>query len=103
MLTINTTKQLQFVFIEDKRAAALEPLDAESGYEYERGFGYYKSVRDAGCQFFADHIPSGISTISYESVVSYEGEFMSGPASLKCMYRPDVNAWSGMGRVKVEE
>jgi uncharacterized protein YfaS (alpha-2-macroglobulin family) len=100
-LTIQAPRQLQYVFIEDRRAAALEPLDASSGYEYGNAFTYYKSVRDAALQFFAEKIPAGISTLRYETVVSGEGRFTNGPASLQCMYQPAVRAWSGSGILEI--
>jgi alpha-2-macroglobulin len=93
-ITIDAPRFLPYVFISDSHAAGLEPTDASSGYEYGTGFSYYKSVRDAGFQFFAEKIPSGISTISYEMVVSAEGDFNNGPASLQCMYQPAVRAYS---------
>ena len=98
-LEIESPRPLQYVYIDDKRAAGLEPLVNNSGYEYAP-FGHYRSVRDAGIQFFADYIPSGKHTISYEVKVAHEGSFMNGPASLQCMYRPDVNAVSNSLIVK---
>ena len=73
----------------------MEPSDASSGYEYGAGFGYYKSVRDQGYQFFAEKTPSGISTISYETVIAHEGLFYSGTSSLQCMYAPQMKAYCG--------
>jgi len=93
-LTINANKALRFVYIDDKRAAAFEPVEIASGYNYSGGVSYYQSIRDAGMQIFAEFIPSGKSTISYEWVVSQEGEFLNGPASLQCMYKPEANAYS---------
>ncbi len=94
IITIDAPRFLQYVFINDNHAAGLEPKDGSSGYEYGTGFSYYKSVRDAGFQFFAEKIPAGVSTISYEMVVSAEGNFNNGPASLQCMYQPAVRAYS---------
>ncbi len=96
IITIDAPRQLKYVFIDERRAATLEPAEAESGYEYRGNFGYYKSVRDAGYQFFAEQIPSGITTIAYETVVSKEGHFNNGPVSLQCMYQPQTRAY-GMG------
>lgn len=93
IITIDAPKQLKYVFIDEKRSAAAEPKDASSGYEYSKYFNYYKSVRDAGYQFFAEEIPSGISTIEYETVVSAEGTFSNGPVALQCMYQPQIRAY----------
>jgi uncharacterized protein YfaS (alpha-2-macroglobulin family) len=95
VLTVNNSKALQYVFVDDKRAALFEPISNSSGYGYAEGFDYYKSVRDAGFQFFMDNIPSGKHEISYELKVAQEGTFFSGPAVLQCMYKPEVTAYGG--------
>ncbi|MFT3683232.1 MAG: MG2 domain-containing protein [Ferruginibacter sp.] len=94
IISIETPKQLPYVFIDEKRAAALEPANGSSGYRYRKDFNYYESVRDAGYQFFAEQIPSGISTIEYETIVAKEGIFNSGTVSLQCMYKLEVSAYS---------
>jgi len=94
ILTIETPKALRYVYIDDKRAAAFEPKENSSGYRYGQGLGYYLSVWDAGMQFFTSFIPAGRSTISYEMIIAQEGEFRSGPASLQCMYKPEINAYT---------
>ena len=96
IITIDAPRQLKYVFVDERRSATLEPAEAESGYEYGGNFSYYKSVRDAGYQFFAEQIPSGITTIAYETVVAKEGHFNNGPVSLQCMYQPQTRAY-GMG------
>ena len=94
VITMQSARPLQYVFINDKRAATFEPLDNSSGYSYADGLYYYQSVRDAGNQFFLDFIPSGKHSISYEMKVAQEGVFSNGIAQLQCMYRPDINAYS---------
>ncbi len=101
MLTVSSAKLLQFVLLEDKRAAALEPANGESGYQYEGGLYFYRSVRDASLVFFIEKIPAGIYTISYETVVAKEGSFADGFTSLQCMYQPAVQAYSGGGKLEV--
>jgi len=103
VLTIQSSKALHYVFIDDKRAAAFEPVNNNSGYEFGTGFNYYRSLRDAGFQFFADFIPSGKVEISYELKVAQEGEFLNGPAVLQCMYKPEVTAYSNGLTVKTEK
>jgi alpha-2-macroglobulin len=98
IITIENAKQLKYVFIDEKRAAGLEPKDAISSYEYSKGFSYYQSVRDAGYQFFAEQIPSGIHTIIYYTTVAKEGIFYNGVVALQCMYSPSVKAY-GSGNV----
>ena len=102
-LTITTPRQLQYVFINEKRAAACEPTQGLSGYEYGKGISYYKSVRDIGFHFFAEKIPAGVSAISYETVIAKTGHFTYGPASLQCMYRPDIQAYSNSPELEIKE
>jgi hypothetical protein len=94
---------LQYVFINDKRAAAFEPLDNSSGYRYNDGVHYYQSVKDAGYQFFADFIPSGKHNIEYEVKLAQEGSFTNGIAVLQCMYRPDITAYSNGLKITCEK
>ncbi|MBE7174038.1 MAG: TonB-dependent receptor plug domain-containing protein [Williamsia sp.] len=103
VLTIESNRLLQYVFIDDKRAAALEPADALSGYRYENGVPFYASVKDASMLFFADKISAGVHTFSYETVVAQEGLFTNGAALLQCMYQPDVRAYSTGRRIAVEQ
>ena len=92
-LTIQTQKMLTYVFIEDNRAAAFEPVDNLSGYQYSNSIGYYKSVKDIGVQFFVNNIPPGKHTISYDVTVMKEGVFTNGFATLQCMYKPGVKVY----------
>jgi len=93
-LTIETSSRLKFVHISDPRAAAFEPKDNNSGYQYANGFSYYRSVKDTGLELFTESVPRGISEINYELVVAMDGLFTSGPATLQCMYQPSVTAYS---------
>ncbi|HSZ32709.1 MAG TPA: alpha-2-macroglobulin family protein, partial [Puia sp.] len=102
VLTINTARQLNYVFINDRRAATMEPRETESGYEYGDGLKYYQSVKDVGYLFFVDKIPSGIHNIEYETVISASGNFTNGPASLQCMYQPSINTYSNVGNIVVK-
>ncbi len=79
----------------------MEPQEIESGYKYDDGLEYYQSVKDAGYLFFVDKIPSGIHSISYETIISASGNFTNGPASLQCMYQPSINTYSNTSKVIV--
>jgi alpha-2-macroglobulin len=98
-LTIETSSRLKFVHISDPRAAAFEPKDNNSGYQYNNGLSYYQSVKDTGLELFTESIPRGISEINYELVVAMSGQFTSGPAKLQCMYTPSATAYSNTQKV----
>jgi hypothetical protein len=100
-LTVETASRLKFVQLSDPRAAAFEPGESKSGYEYGNGFSYYRSLRDTGLGLFFEQLPRGISEISYELIVAHFGEFKAGPATLSCMYQPAINAYSSTQIIKV--
>jgi uncharacterized protein YfaS (alpha-2-macroglobulin family) len=102
-LTFESPRLLRYVFIEDKRAAAFEPADNSSGNEYQDGIDFYKSIRDAGMQFFANRITAGRHQIRYEVVVSREGTYYNGFASMQCMYNPAIKVFSGIQSIRVAE
>lgn len=103
VISIETAVNLPFVYIDDKTSGAFESTDLHSGYEYASGVQYYKSVRDAGMQFFSDLIPAGRTEISYELTVIQEGTFTNGPASLQCMYKPEKTAYSNSILIKTQD
>ena len=100
-LVIETNHELRYVLINDRRSSALEPIETSSEYVYGN-LPHYRSVRDDGVRLFADYIPAGRHTVSYEVRVAFEGEFCNGMASLQCMYRPDISAYSMNMGLKAE-
>lgn len=103
VLTIETAVNLPYVYIDDKSGGAFEAVDQHSGYRYGDRIGYYRSVRDAGMQFFASLIPAGKTEISYELKVTQTGMFTNGPASLQCMYKPEKAAYSNSALINITE
>jgi len=93
-LTIETASRLKFVHISDPRAAAFEPKENKSGYQYAAGISYYQSIKDTGLELFAESVPRGITSINYDLVVAMGGSFACGPAHLQCMYQPSAAAYS---------
>lgn len=100
VLGIETQKPLSFVQLDDYRAAAFEPVEQKSGYQYQNRISYYQSMRDTGYQIFAEFIPSGKSELSYELKVVQEGSFANGPAMLSCMYKPEIASYSNSFVIK---
>lgn len=99
-LSIETPKPLTFVQLDDYRAAAFEPVEQKSGYQYQDKTSFYQSVRDTGYQIFTEFISSGKSEFSYQLKVVQEGTFANGPAVLSCMYKPEIAAYSNSFMIK---
>lgn len=102
VIVLETSKTLRYVWINDKRSAALEPQEYKSGHEYGKYFSYYKSIHDDGIDFFAEFIPSGRTEIEYEMVVAQEGKFSGGIAVLQCMYQPSITSYSNLENLWVK-
>jgi alpha-2-macroglobulin len=103
VLTIETAVNLPYVYIDDKSGGAFEAVDQHSGYRYGDRISYYRSVRDAGMQFFTSLVPAGKTEISYELKVTQTGTFTNGPASLQCMYNPEKAAYSNSALINTTE
>lgn len=91
-LTVETTRNMEFVFLKDLRAATLEPIDKISGYKYRDGVGYYQSISDASMEYFFDYLPKGKYTFQYSMQVNQEGSFSNGYAIIQCLYAPEFSA-----------
>jgi hypothetical protein len=100
---LRTDRYLDFVHLKDLRAAGLEPVDALSGYQWQGGLGYYRSIRDAGMHFFFDRIAPGTYVLEYDLRVTHQGDFSNGITTAQCMYAPEFGSHSEGVRVKVEE
>lgn len=101
-LTVEAAASLQYIHINDPRAALFEPGENTSGYRYAKGVGYHQSIRDTGIEIFTEAIPRGTTEFTYDIVVVHSGEFTSGPATLQCMYQPALTAYSSTQRFKAE-
>jgi hypothetical protein len=101
-LTVEAAISLQYIHINDPRAALFEPGENSSGYRYSKGVGYYQSIRDTGIELFTEAMPRGISEFTYDVIVAHSGEFNSGPATLQCIYQPALTAYSGTQSFKAE-
>ena len=102
-LTITTDRNLEFVALEDLRAAGLEPTETLSGYEWNGGAGYYRTTRDNCTQFFFDYLPQGTYVLEYASWANNAGRFADGIATLQCLYAPEYAAHSAGGQLVINE
>lgn len=100
---LRTDRWLDFVHLKDLRAAGLEPVDALSGYAWQGGLGYYRSIRDAAMHFFFDRVAPGTYVFEYDLKVTHAGEFSNGITSAMCMYAPEFSSHSEGLRLEVLE
>ena len=88
-IEISTDRDLEYVHLKDSRAAALEPIEQISGYQWRNGLGYYQSMKDASANFFFSYLPKGSYVFEYPLRASQKGVFSSGISTIQCYYAPE--------------
>ena len=99
-LTIQSERDYDFVQVQDKRAACLEPLKQLSGYDW-RG-GYYCSPRDNTTNFFFDRLSKGKHVIETEYYIDRTGHYETGICTVQCAYAPEFRGTTHSQTIKVE-
>ena len=102
-LVVRTQEDLDYVLLKDQLASCMEVGNQLSGYRFEQGVGYYRSINDASVQYFFEHLPKGTYIFELPFDVSHEGQFSAGIATLQSLYAPDYSANSSGGLIVVEE
>ena len=100
-LKIESSQDMEFVFLKDLRAACLEPVEQMSRYNYNDGMLYYQSNSDTFMGFYFDKLPKGKHQVSYSMFVTKEGNFSNGYALIQCMYSPEFSAYSESMKIDV--
>ncbi|MDE7407065.1 MAG: hypothetical protein K2M76_01485, partial [Muribaculaceae bacterium] len=103
MLTVSSTRDMDYVAIVDERAAALEPVEQTPAPIFSEGLYFYRENRDANTRIMIDHMPKGTYLLSYEMWVNNAGQFSSGVASLQSQYAPQLAAHSSGSLISVSE
>lgn len=96
-ITITADRDYDFVQVQDKRAACLEPVSQASGYQW----GYYLETKDHATNYFFDHLSKGRHVVETTYYVDRAGDYTSGIATVQCAYSPAFNGREGGKRIKV--
>jgi uncharacterized protein YfaS (alpha-2-macroglobulin family) len=101
-LVIQSARAVDYVAVEDMRAAAFEPETLLSAYRYTGGLYYYEEVKDAVTRFFIRHLPKGTFVMEYPLLVTQKGTFTNGMARIQSLYLPSFAAHSSGRKIKVQ-
>ena len=101
-LLIRSARAVDFVHVQDFRAAAFEPEKLLSAYERKGGLAYYEEIRDASTDFFIRHLPKGTFMLEYPLLVTQKGVFSNGMARIQSLYLPSYVAHSSGGKIQVQ-
>ena len=91
-LTLNASRDLQYVSVADSRGACLEPADQISSYTVTDGLWVYRETRDASTILLLDFLPRGTHVITYDCYVDRPGRYTLGIAQAQSLYAPAVTA-----------
>ena len=87
-ITIETTRDLDFVQVIDRRAACMEPVRQLSGYQQ----GAYVSPKDAATHYFYYGLAKGKHVIETEYYIDRAGRYETGTCTVGCAYAPEYRA-----------
>ncbi|MCD8291812.1 MAG: MG2 domain-containing protein [Prevotella sp.] len=97
-ITIKADRDYDFVQVNDKRAACIEPVEQLSGYHN----GYYRTPKDCSVNYYFDSMTKGTHIIESEYYVDRSGQYETGTCTVQCAYSPEYSAIAPSQVVKVE-
>lgn len=100
-LLIHANRDMQYMAIDDDRAACLEPVDQLPQPIYSEGICFYRENRDASTNMFVTNMPKGTYLLEYELWVNNAGVFSSGIATIQSQYAPQLSAHSSGSKIAV--
>lgn len=87
-LTITADRDYDFVQVIDKRAACLEPVKQNSGYQWG---GYYVAPKDYTTNYYFDSMSKGTHIVETEYFIDRSGSYQTGTCSAQCAYSPEYS------------
>lgn len=87
-ITIESSRDLDFVQIVDRRAACMEPVGQLSGYRD----GMYCSPKDNTTNYYFDRMAKGKRVIETEYYIDRAGTYETGTCTAGCAYAPEYRA-----------
>lgn len=100
-LTLTVSEDMDYVVINDKRAAGLEPASQLPEPIWAEGLCFYRENRDSQTNIFIDHLPKGTYRLSYELFAAQAGDFTSGAAQAQSQYNPRIAAHSAGAKITI--
>jgi uncharacterized protein YfaS (alpha-2-macroglobulin family) len=102
-LNVETKHEMEYVHLRDPRAAGFEPVNNTSAHKWDLGVYRYEEVRDAGMNFFFEHLPKGKYTLKHRIRATTAGLFTAASATLQPIYAPEFAAYSSGQKLTVAD
>ena len=87
-ITIDCSRDLDFVQVVDRRAACMEPVHQLSGYQN----GAYVSPKDYATNYYYYGLSKGRHVIETEYYIDRAGQYETGTCTVQCAYAPEYRA-----------
>jgi hypothetical protein len=100
-LTITSERDLDFVQLQDKRAACMEPVKQLSGYDWH--MGCYVAPRDNVTNYYFDRLSKGKHVVETEYYIDRAGQYETGSCTVQCAYASEYRGTTHSLSVKVKE
>ena len=101
-LTLKADRDMDFVQVKDNRAAFMEPVDALSGYCWNRTLASYRENKDASTSFFIERLRKGTHELEYEVYVTSSGKYTQGIPTVQSVYAPEFVGHGESGKWIIE-
>ncbi len=101
-LTLNLQRDMDFLHLQDSRAACFEPLHSLSGNQWKFGTVYYQETKDAVTNFFFNSLSKGTYVLEYPVWIQQQGIYQDGIATFQSIYTPECIANSKAIRIEIK-
>ena len=101
-LGIDSKNDYEYLVFEDWKAAGMEAVDVQSGYN-PNGLGAYMELRDEKVSLFVQSLPRGRHNLSYRLRAEIPGKFSALPTRAEAMYAPELRANSDSMKFTIGE
>ncbi|MDP1830171.1 MAG: MG2 domain-containing protein [Archangium sp.] len=102
-LEITANKAVEFVMVEDLKAAGFEAVILQSGPAVCNYACAHAELRTDRVAMFLTQIPVGVTKVSYELRAEVPGRFAALPARVEAMYAPEITATADEMRFEVRD
>lgn len=102
-LTVKVKATMQYVVINDNRAACLEPMNQLPTPVWSENICFYRQTGDSSSDIFINYLPEGTYILEQEFTVTNPGTFTSGIATAQSQYAPQYTAHSAGFKLSVEK
>lgn len=98
--TVESKNDYEYVVVEDRKAAGLEPVEVRSGYTGNE-LGAYVEFHDERVALFLRRLARGRHSVSYRVRAEVPGRFSALPTHISGMYAPELQGNSDEMKLRV--